>query len=109
MVFISLSAGGPVPCRFGYGMAALAGLIESTIYALKVNQSAVVRCFTPLDSRHTGPERGGVARAGQGHGGGGTVENSRNGSGSGSRHSSRNNWNFGRVINATGYGTACHP
>lgn len=36
-------------------MAALAGLIESTIYALKVNQSAVVRCFTPLVSRHTGP------------------------------------------------------
>lgn len=42
-------------CSIGYGMAALAGLIESTIYALKVNQSAVVRCFTPLDSRHTGP------------------------------------------------------
>lgn len=105
MVFISLSAGGPVPCRFGYGMAALAGLIESTIYALKVNQSAVVRCFTPLDSRHTGPVRGGVGQSRAG-----ILENSRNGSGSGSHiHSSRNNWNFGRVINATGYGTACHP
>jgi len=31
-----------------HGMAALAGLIESTIYALKVNQSAFVRCFTPM-------------------------------------------------------------
>lgn len=92
-------------------MAALAGLIESTIYALKVNQSAVVRCFTPLVSRHTGPVDEECDRVGAecGRAGAGTVENSRNGSGSGSCHSSRNNWNFGRVINATGYGTACHP
>lgn len=65
-VVIFLSAAKPVAgcLSIGYGLAALAGLIESTIYALKVNQSAVVRCFTPMQPGSAGMDRKRV-RAGE--------------------------------------------